>query len=256
MGNFNNKLQNYQSIPRQLIFNNQLSDRARFVFCYMASKPDGWDFYIEPMANELGYTSKTLRKYINELIDSGWLVKGEQKNEGKFGAVEYTLMDESREILPCGKKFATQKSRDAKSSPLINIDNIENKDNIKNKDNILERFGIKEEELNVSSQTIKKIASKFEKLEFPYDDKEFLKLFFTLCTTKKWRAKEVNTLQMQLKKISAFEVGFSKLLIEESIANEWQGLVYENTDDKYRKWKGGNKLNIVNFNNEKTYEEF
>lgn len=91
MGNFVNKLSNYQVVPRELIFDNTLSDRARFLYCYMASKPNDWDFYMTPMAKEIGYSVETLRKYLNELIENGWLVKGEQKNEGVFGAVIYTL---------------------------------------------------------------------------------------------------------------------------------------------------------------------
>ena len=91
MGNFINKLGAYQVIPRDLIFDNTLSDRARFVYCYMASKPNNWEFFMTPMAKEIGYSVDTLRKYINELIESGWLIKGEQKNDGLFGAVTYTL---------------------------------------------------------------------------------------------------------------------------------------------------------------------
>ena len=92
MSNFINGLKNFQVIPRELIFDNSLSDRARFVYCFMASKPDGWDFLLNPMAKELGYGVDTLRKYINELIDGGWLKKKEQNNDGKFGAVVYTLL--------------------------------------------------------------------------------------------------------------------------------------------------------------------
>lgn len=92
MGNFKNELKDYQIISRKLIFDNTLSDRARFVYCYMASKPDGWNFYIDNMSKEIGYHPDTLRKYINELIESGWLLKGGQANNGKFGAVEYTLL--------------------------------------------------------------------------------------------------------------------------------------------------------------------
>lgn len=92
MGNFKSELSNYQNVPRELVFDKDLSDRARFVYVFMACKPDGWDFYLEPMAKDIGYSVDTLRKYINELVTSGWLIKGEQTNEnGVFGAVEYTL---------------------------------------------------------------------------------------------------------------------------------------------------------------------
>lgn len=92
MGNFKSELSNYQNVPRELVFDKDLSDRARFVYVFMACKPDGWDFYLEPMAKDIGYSVDTLRKYINELVTSGWLIKGEQTNKnGVFGAVGYTL---------------------------------------------------------------------------------------------------------------------------------------------------------------------
>lgn len=92
MGNFKSELSNYQNVPRELVFDKTLSDRARFVYVFMACKPDGWNFFLEPMSKDIGYSVDTLRKYLNELVASGWLVKGEQTNEnGVFGAVEYTL---------------------------------------------------------------------------------------------------------------------------------------------------------------------
>lgn len=74
----------------------------------MASKPEGWDFFLEPMAQELGYSKDTLRKYIKELIECGWLEKGEQdkSNGNRFGAVEYTLNDIK---IPTRRSFVTGK---------------------------------------------------------------------------------------------------------------------------------------------------
>lgn len=120
MGNFINKLGAYQVIPRDLIFDNTLSDRARFVYCYMASKPNNWEFLMTPMAKEIGYSVDTLRKYINELIESGWLIKGEQKNDGLFGAVTY--------ILNSTKISDTEKIRHGEKPTQHNIDNRQNTD--------------------------------------------------------------------------------------------------------------------------------
>ncbi len=134
MANFKNKLENYQCIPRELILDNRLSDRARFLFVYMASKPSDWNFYMNPMAKELGYSTETLRKYINELIASGWLIKGEQNvsNSGTFGSVEYTLMDrlDSNEnirngILPIRKKPDKVKNRIGKNHTLKERDYLQ-----------------------------------------------------------------------------------------------------------------------------------
>lgn len=125
MGNFINELKNYQPIPRNLIFDNTMSDRARFLFCYMASKPEDWNFYLSAMSKELGYSVETVRKYITELIEKGWLVKGQQKNDGRFGAVSYTL-----KAHPCLEKQSTkntdtEKVRHGKSP--AHTENIYNK---------------------------------------------------------------------------------------------------------------------------------
>ena len=138
MGNFVNKLSNYQVLPRELIFDNTLSDRARFVYCYMASKPNGWDFYMNPMAKEIGYSVETLRKYINELVENGWLVKGEQKNEGLFGAVTYTLNDsktQNEEESSDGTKNSdTEKIRHGENPTQYNIYTLHSRDDRKGKE--------------------------------------------------------------------------------------------------------------------------
>lgn len=123
MAKFTNELNNYQCIPRELVFDKSLSDRARFVYCFMSCKPNDWDFYLEPMAREIGYSVDTLRKYINELIESGWLEKGEQEREnGIFGAVSYTLK--------ATKNTDTEKYRHGKNATQHNIDNIQKRDSI------------------------------------------------------------------------------------------------------------------------------
>lgn len=116
MGNFKNELHNFQNVPRDLVFDSSLSDRARFVYLFMACKPEGWDFFLEPMAKDIGYSTETLRKYINELVASGWLLKGAQQNEnGKFGAVEYILVaskTSDTEKVRLGKIMAQENKED------------------------------------------------------------------------------------------------------------------------------------------------
>lgn len=137
MGNFKNELHNFQNVPRDLVFDSSLSDRARFVYLFMACKPEGWDFFLEPMAKDIGYSTETLRKYINELVASGWLLKGAQQNEnGKFGAVEY--------ILVASKTSDTENFRYGKNTAQENIDNI-SLPNTKDTDN---KEKNKEEEIN------------------------------------------------------------------------------------------------------------
>lgn len=119
MARVRNENKGNESIPRNLIFDERLSDRARFVYCYMSAKPDDWDFVLAPMAKELGYSVDTLRKYLGELIQSGWIVRGEQRHDEvtkKFGCFEYTIKNMPADMdEPYRKKADTAKTRVGKN---------------------------------------------------------------------------------------------------------------------------------------------
>jgi DNA-binding MarR family transcriptional regulator len=123
MNKLNNDIKkNFTIIPNDVIRNKNISDRARFIFCYMASMPEDWKFYQGAMAKELGYTKDTLRKYIEELLESGYLYREQRREEGKFDSYDYTL-----NYTPSGKKADTVKNGDGKKptrekSALINKD--------------------------------------------------------------------------------------------------------------------------------------
>ena len=106
MNKLNNDIKkNFTIIPNDIIRNKNISDRARFIFCYMASMPDDWKFYQGAMAKELGYTKDTLRKYIQELLETGYLYREQRREEGKFDSYDYTL-----NYTPSGKKADTVKN--------------------------------------------------------------------------------------------------------------------------------------------------
>jgi hypothetical protein len=123
MNKLNNKIKdNFTIIPNNIIRNKSLSDRARFIFCYMASMPDDWKFYQGVMAKELGYTKDTLRKYIEELLETGYLDREQRREIGKFDSYDYTL-----NFSPCTKKADTVKVRDGKK-PIREKSSLINKD--------------------------------------------------------------------------------------------------------------------------------
>lgn len=135
MGKVFNHNKGGEIIPRALIFDCNLSDRARFVYCYMSAKPEGWDFYLTPMAKELGYSVDTLRKYMRELSKAGWITKGDQnidEDTNKFGCVDWTINSK-----PYSKKAVSEKNRDGKiptqdNNSSINTPIEENKEEKRN----------------------------------------------------------------------------------------------------------------------------
>jgi hypothetical protein len=88
----------------------------------MASMPDDWKFYQGVMAKELGYTKDTLRKYIEELLETGYLDREQRREIGKFDSYDYTL-----NFSPCTKKADTVKVRDGKI-PTRENSSLTNKD--------------------------------------------------------------------------------------------------------------------------------
>lgn len=136
MAKVNNKTKGYNMISREVVFDTAISDRARFLYVYMACKPESWEFYQDKVAEELGYKKDTLRKYLDELITRGWITEDEQRNSGQFGCLVYTIEIKRRDgNLPIRKNTDTEKNRNGKNHNQRNIDNIlEDKSSNKKRD--------------------------------------------------------------------------------------------------------------------------
>jgi len=174
MNKLNNKIkENFTTIPNSVIRNKSLSDRARFLFCYMASMPNDWQFYQSAMAKELGYTKDTLRKYMEELLSTGYLIREQRREKGKFDSYDYTI-----NFSPCMENTDTVKNRHDKKptrekSTLINKDfkekktitNIDFKESSKNSNEFLpdEKILIEIDEKNNSKVNPFSIISQIEK---------------------------------------------------------------------------------------------
>lgn len=93
-----NKIKNnlrgaFTALPNDLINERGIHPTARFMYVYMASKPDNWEFNDTDLKKALNLKdSTTLRKYRNQLIDFGWITKGEQNRvAGNFSFCHYTI---------------------------------------------------------------------------------------------------------------------------------------------------------------------
>ena len=142
----NNIKKEFTIIPNALINDNSLSDRARFVFVYMASKPDDWTFYNAELSKSLKYSIETLRKYITELNRSGWIIKEQQtRKDGVFTANTYIInlkkspysifsdtVKNRHSKLPMRKRTDAEKNRVGKSKTLNNNNIHKKRKSIKN----------------------------------------------------------------------------------------------------------------------------
>lgn len=171
-----NKTKGFSSISRDCVFDSEISDRARFLYVYMACKPEGWEFFQDNMAEELGIKKDTLRKYLDELIIRGWVTELEQANEGKFSCLEYIIeIKRKNGNLPIRKKTDTEKNRNGKNINHKDIDNISSKQCLSDKEEIEN----KKEDIKSSKKkrfvkpTIEEIQAYIDKEKLHFDAEQF-----------------------------------------------------------------------------------
>ena len=80
--------------PNEIIFNPNLSLKAKGLWLYMNSKPEGWHFASERIADECSDGITSIRAGLKELADAG-LLKWKKQGDGR---IIYTL--EMDAILP------------------------------------------------------------------------------------------------------------------------------------------------------------
>lgn len=228
MGNFKSELKGlsrFQPIPRDLIQDCGLSAQARFLYAYMAAKPEGWEFWQEVMAREVRVSVDTLRKYLYELRDAGWLEIGKQDNGGRFGATQYIL-----KALPCTNFSDTENFRDGEfptrkisdTGKTAHIDNIDIQD-----------------KKDISKKTKSKDKPA---LSFPFSSDKFRETWEALCEEKNWKGKTQKALQLTLNKLGRYDEAFAIELMEKTIENGWKGCVFADTDAKYQEWMSARQL--------------
>jgi hypothetical protein len=193
----------------------------------MAAKPEGWEFWQDVMAREVGMSVATLRKYLYELRDAGWLEIGGQKHDKGFGSVQYTLKALCYKICDtqnlCDTKNVQHENRDTQ-----NLSHLNNTDSIK--------------EIDTSKKTKKADAP----LILPFSSDKFRETWEMLCEEKEWKKKTRNALQMALKRLAKYDEQFAIELMEKTIEKGWKGVVFDDTDAKYQEWKSARQLAVDN----------
>lgn len=228
MSNFKSELKGlnrFQPIPRDLIQDCGLTAQARFIYAYMAAKPEGWEFWQDVMSREVGMSVATLRKYLHELRDAGWLEIGGQKHNKGFGSVQYTLK------ALCYKNCDTQNLCDTKMVTYENCD-TQNLSHLNNTETLKDIDTLKK----------KKSVDTPAPLILPFSSDKFRMTWEALCEEKEWKKKSENALRLTLKKLGRYDEAFAIELMERAIEGGWRGVVFQDTDAKYQEWKSARQL--------------
>lgn len=232
-----------------------IKDFANSPNCMKIHTPEGLFFWVShklvmnalPLLNIK--TSQGLSRRIENLINAGVLKKHPNcdkysKTLYSFGekyellTFEQTLESETEFSTPNQKfKGGTNESLGVAPNESLGDNNINNNNNKReNKRSLLVELDITPEGIKVDKKVCDKINKLLLDVQFPFEDKGTKRKFFILCCMPNWRNKTIHAIQMQLNKLSKYDLGFINQLIDNSIMNGWQGLVYKDTDEQYAKY--------------------
>jgi hypothetical protein len=124
----------FTQIANAVLYDKGLSLEAKAIYAYLYSKPDGWDFAGNRIADELNITEKTALKYLTELKQNGYLTTQRQPT----GRMSYMVLFPPMKDEPHGNIYSEGEPHgniycQQKSHP-VNITGISNKDNTSNKE--------------------------------------------------------------------------------------------------------------------------
>lgn len=71
----------------------------------------------------------------------------------------------------------------------------------------------------------------------PFASEEFRETWQMLLQQPKWKKKSLNAIKLSAKKLKKYDEAFAKYIAELAIANDWQGVIFPDTEERYRKWQ-------------------
>ena len=119
---------------------------------------------------------------------------------------------------PMGRKGKTNHEL-TKNKPNVNVN-----DNVNENDN-------ENEVINREKQPVQE-----SELKLPFQDQVFVSTWNELRQQPKWKSKTASALQRSLNQLSKYDVRFAVDLMENAIAGNYQGVVFDNTPEKYDRW--------------------
>lgn len=86
----------FTQVSNVVLTDPDLSLKAKAIYAYLFSKPEGWVFHIDIMKSEIKESKKIIRCAIKELISKGYIKRNQINEKGRFGGVEYEFVEIDR----------------------------------------------------------------------------------------------------------------------------------------------------------------
>lgn len=243
-----NKTENYSIIHNECLKDSTISWRAKGLYAYMMTLPNGWNIRRGEIFNHATEGKDAANKAFNELIQKGYIKKVFIREKGKIKGFEYVLYETAnnteyekkhnknndkllsnaheknrRTEKPSADKTDGLKNRLSVNPHLLNTKNIINTNNPLNPPK--GDLKIKKEFLHMVDESVRELFSDFLKIR------------------KELKAKNTDrALNILINKLNKHSVKDQISMLERSIENSWKGL-FDPTDT--RKVKSSAKEDVI-----------
>lgn len=160
----------FTQVSNEILITPRISLKAKGIYAYLFSKPDGWTFYLNTIKKELKEGYKAFHSGITELIDAGYIKKTQKNERGKFGGnvYEFVTLKEVNRLA----KTANRQNGKANNTNIKNNtkEKIKNKKETSLRDNSNYPFGVVSQEDTMKLEDTMKMAK--DKTQEAKDRKE------------------------------------------------------------------------------------
>jgi hypothetical protein len=217
----------YAILPASVRFDDRISSSEKLFYAEVTalSNLKGYCYASNKyFSKQYDVKNSTVSLWVKNLAESGHIrVEYDRKNKQVIQRRIYPLQkfdftySENQNTLVRKSEYPSQK---------IGIPQSENpKENTKIENSKIEYKGFSFDSFN------------FNIPERLVNDKKFMDLFFDeLLKSKNWKKKSHSAIQKTIDQLKKYRIEFIYKLINQTIANDWKGLIYENTDTIYKKW--------------------
>jgi hypothetical protein len=256
-----NKTENYSIIHNECLKDFTISWRAKGLYAYMMTLPNGWNIRRGEIFNHAIEGKDAANKAFNELIQKGYIKKVFIREKGKIKGFEYILYEVANSTINEHSCIKNEQKHDKNNDKLLSKPNKINrrteKPSVGKTDGLKNRPSVNPHLLNTNTKiNTKNIINTNNPLNPPKGDlkveKEFLhmvnesvrELFSDfLKLRKELKAKNTDrALNILINKLNKHSVKDQISMLERSIENSWKGL-FDLTDTK--KVKSNTKENII-----------
>lgn len=217
------RAETYLSTADQALFHELIA------FCNEAKWKEIFFVKSSMLCNDLGMSDNTLRKSRKSLAAAG-LISYEPSRDKRIGCY-YSFTAKLRSVTASSAPVADDKKaspatssapaeEDAPITPII--------ENIKTLN--------RETPRPAKRQSAAKKEADAMPLRLPFASERFLAAWEVLRKSPKWEKKHNYALQLSLDKLGRFEEDFAIAQMERAAESNWTGVVFAETEFKYREW--------------------